>query len=478
MGTEIYPEFIDNGEHAYNQSGKSVKLSKDGTTLLIGEPFYGSNQQGRVRVLQWTGSTWEEKGDPIVHSESYHYFGTITAISENGNTIAIGVPMNSPNYNGFTKVYEWDGSSWNTKGAQIEGTNNATYSSRSIGLSLDGSTLAINDPGHNNYTGAITLYQWNSSTWTTKNIQLTGTSENSYFGKFIALSGDANILVAASFTNNTKDIDIETYKWNGSVYEDTRNTLTITKQQADTYALHTMSNDGFQLLSLSETGDTLVVADIFNEGGTNVYTLNTNDEWTNPTQIGDANAGFSAVISPDGNRIAVASIPENSTSNVKIYAKSGSSWNHEKTILGSQYNDKHGFAVSLSETGTRIAIGAPTNTGLYDPVVYSGANSGQVRVFDYVSVNTEATVTVSLVSPINNDVTVTLEVSGNANEGADYTIDKKTLTIPAGSISATARISIQEDAVTEESEYVFIEIVNVSGANVNGMQSQIIYIQD
>ena len=205
-----------------------------------------------------------------------------------------------------------------------------------------------------------------------------------------------------------------------------------------------MSNDGFQLLSLSETGDTLVVADIFNEGGTNVYTLNTNDEWTNPTQIGDANAGFSAVISPDGNRIAVASIPENSTSNVKIYAKSGSSWNHEKTILGSQYNDKHGFAVSLSETGTRIAIGAPTNTGLYDPVVYSGANSGQVRVFDYVSVNTEATVTVSLVSPINNDVTVTLEVSENANEGADYTIDKKTLTIPAGSISATARISIQE----------------------------------
>ena len=44
---------------------------------------------------------------------------------------------------GHTRIYKWDGSSWNQLGSDIDGEAAGDYSGSSVSLSSDGSVLAI-----------------------------------------------------------------------------------------------------------------------------------------------------------------------------------------------------------------------------------------------------------------------------------------------------------------------------------------------
>ncbi len=60
---------------------------------------------------------------------------------------------------------------------------------------------------------------------------------------------------------------------------------------------------------------------------------------------------------------------------------------------------------------------------------------------------------------------VTLNISGTATLDTDYSIASNTITIPAGSKSGTAILTIANDTTVENSETVFIDIAGVSGGN-------------
>ena len=61
IGSEI------NGEDAANASGESVSISADGSTVAIGAPGNSGNgiSSGHVRVYQFNGSDWIQKGIDI-----------------------------------------------------------------------------------------------------------------------------------------------------------------------------------------------------------------------------------------------------------------------------------------------------------------------------------------------------------------------------------------------------------------------------
>ncbi|POY34675.1 hypothetical protein C3K47_19010, partial [Solitalea longa] len=74
-----------------------------------------------------------------------------------------------------------------------------------------------------------------------------------------------------------------------------------------------------------------------------------------------------------------------------------------------------------------------------------------------------ASVTASLSRPTYEDVTVTYTVSGSATEGADYTITK-TITIPAGALSASVFLNSLADNIHEQNETVIVNApVTASG---------------
>lgn len=88
------------------------------------------------------------------------------------------------------------------------------------------------------------------------------------------------------------------------------------------------------------------------------------------------------------------------------------------------------------------------------------------------------TITVSLGSVLDNDVTVGLNFTGTATRGSDF-LCSDLIRIPAGSASTTVILSTLQDTVKEGNETVTVQILTVEGAELNGaMQKVDILIED
>ena len=85
------------GEDAYDFSGHSVSLSADGTTVAIGA--YGNDgnngrDSGHVRVYKFVGGAWRKLGGDIDGEDAYDQSGWSVSLSADGTTMAIGARYN------------------------------------------------------------------------------------------------------------------------------------------------------------------------------------------------------------------------------------------------------------------------------------------------------------------------------------------------------------------------------------------------
>jgi plastocyanin/aerobic-type carbon monoxide dehydrogenase small subunit (CoxS/CutS family) len=145
------------GEAAIDSSGVSVSLSSDGTTLAIGgyqNDGNGSNA-GHVRVYSWNGSAWTKLGNDIDGEAAGDESGVSVSLSSDGTTVAIGAYLNDGTASnaGHVRVYSWNGSAWTKLGDDIDGEAADDRSGYSVSLSSDGTTVAIG-AWHNNGNGS------------------------------------------------------------------------------------------------------------------------------------------------------------------------------------------------------------------------------------------------------------------------------------------------------------------------------------
>ena len=119
LGTDI------DGEAAGDESGGSVSLSADGNTLAIGAIFNNGNgtESGHVRIYQYDGSSWQQLGTDIDGEAVGDESGNSVSLSADGSTVAIGAPFNKVNEQelGHVRIYQYIDSSWQQLGADIDG---------------------------------------------------------------------------------------------------------------------------------------------------------------------------------------------------------------------------------------------------------------------------------------------------------------------------------------------------------------------
>ncbi len=111
--------FDIDGEAANDNSGYSVSLSSDGTTLAIGAPYNDASgnlltNAGHVRVYFWdttvTPNKWTKRGLDIDGEAVDDWSGYSVSLSSDGTTLAIGGPLNNGNGSdaGHVRVYKYD----------------------------------------------------------------------------------------------------------------------------------------------------------------------------------------------------------------------------------------------------------------------------------------------------------------------------------------------------------------------------------
>ena len=84
------------GEAANDNSGYSVSLSSDGTRVAIGARFNDgtSSNAGHVRIYEYSGGTWTQLGSDIDGEAADDNSGWSVSLSSDGTSVAIGAPYN------------------------------------------------------------------------------------------------------------------------------------------------------------------------------------------------------------------------------------------------------------------------------------------------------------------------------------------------------------------------------------------------
>ena len=201
------------GEAASNLFGGAVSLSSDGNTVAIGATNNdgGGSDSGHVRIYNWDGTTWSQLGADIDESAAHDRSGFSVSLSNDGSIVAIGANENTGldgTYHGYTRIFEWNSgtSSWDQLGADIDGASNYDYAGSSVALSEDGQTIAIGTPGSDspaNGAGHTSIYNWNGSSWSQIGANITGEAAGDASGanETVAISNDGTIVAIGAKKN-------------------------------------------------------------------------------------------------------------------------------------------------------------------------------------------------------------------------------------------------------------------------------------
>jgi hypothetical protein len=292
---------------------------------------------------------------------------------------------------------------WAQVGSDINGSALNDQLGRAVACSHDGTRIIAGGHAHNgNAKGMVRVYDWNGTTWELiGNQTLTGTADLDKFGSYVAISGDGNIIaVAAPFEHVSGDADkgtVRVYYLNGSTWTILPDSGSLTDASLTDVFVGSAANMflGNGTLKLSYDGKTIAMCEYgYDISGKNdvgrvlVYKYS-DGAWsykgTGATQFvgdtADAHFGFGLSMSEDGNCLAIGT--RDAGYFIEVYNWDGSSWNIKGLRLsesGLNGNDDYGTAISISNDGNTLAVGA-RNADLADGA--SGAQSGLVFVYHW-----------------------------------------------------------------------------------------------
>lgn len=202
---------ISNG----NRFGKSLAISSDGNTLVIGNT-------ASAYVYQRESNNWAQK-QRFEESENRNGFGTSVSISSNGKVLAISAATYTTNEQGYVYIYAKSGDTWALQ-SRLQSSDHS-YTDMfgiEVKLSPNGEMCAVgafqDDHSSKTQAGSVYIFSKFESTWTEKRrLQASDPESNDWFGVAMAISdlqqdGKYTLVVGAKTDDHDNKEDA------GSVY--------------------------------------------------------------------------------------------------------------------------------------------------------------------------------------------------------------------------------------------------------------------
>eukprot|EP01094_Clydonella_sp_ATCC50884_P020423 TRINITY_DN4242_c0_g1_i5.p1 TRINITY_DN4242_c0_g1~~TRINITY_DN4242_c0_g1_i5.p1 ORF type:complete len:564 (+),score=30.22 TRINITY_DN4242_c0_g1_i5:116-1807(+) len=240
-------------------------------------------------------------GSPILGTDSQRGFGERVSLSFDGTVVAIGADFSLELRQ--VRIFRWDGGTWTQMGDNID-------DGYSVSLSHDGTRVAIGSPrnGHPGLNGITRVFEWDNlnTVWEQMGGDIAEDPDD-YWGYCVSLSYDGTRLAIGAPDTAYSDYTpyARIFDWDGNSW-------------------------------------TQLGSDLDGEA------------------VGDY-SGYSVSLSSDGTRVAIgAPGPNGWTGHVQIFELVGTTWTQlGSDIDGTGAGDYFGFSVSLSEDGSRVAVGSP-----------------------------------------------------------------------------------------------------------------------
>ncbi|HVY78365.1 MAG TPA: hypothetical protein VG898_07670 [Solirubrobacterales bacterium] len=352
------------GEAGQAEFGKSLALSGDGNTALIGGGFDDSGK-GAAWVFTRSGSTWSQQGAKLTGTGEVGEgrFGTSLALSPDGNTALVGGPRDNSDV-GAAWVFTRSGSTWSQQGAKLTGADETGGGEfgRSVALSADGNTALVGGPEDDAAIGGTWVLTRSSGVWTQQGSKLTGGEEdNSEFGVLVSLSADGNTALVGGWNDDRR---------RGAAWVFTRSNGVWAQQGPKlTAGSESESGAGFGTsVSLSADGNTALIGapgDDNRKGAAWVFTRS-GSTWTQQGgkltgagAVGNPWFGYTVALSGDGNTAFIGGwLDDNWKGAVWVFKRSGSTWAQQGAKLTANDEDGEGMF------GTNVTLSADGNTAL------------------------------------------------------------------------------------------------------------------
>jgi len=158
--TQQGPKLTGSGETGTGYFAVGVALSADGNTALVGG-FIDNSQVGAAWVFTRSGGVWTQQGAKLTGSgeTGTGEFGRSVALSTDGNTALIGGPGDNGSV-GAAWVFTRSGGVWTQQGVKLTGSGEigSGLFGQSAALSADGTTALIGGPLDNGSVGAAWVF--------------------------------------------------------------------------------------------------------------------------------------------------------------------------------------------------------------------------------------------------------------------------------------------------------------------------------
>jgi len=362
------------GEKVGDESGGSVSLSADGSTVAIGARFnYDKDyMSGHAAVFRFIGTKWSQVGSDIDGDKQGDQAGGSVSLSGDGMTLAVGASFNDGNgmNSGHTRVFKFDGRNWNQMGPDIDGEAENDYSGRSVSLSSDGLTLAVGadyNDGNGTNSGHTRVFKFDDGTgWNKLGADINGEMAGDSSGKSVSLSSDGLTVAVGAIWNDgngqnsghTRVFRFDGIKWK--------------KLGSDIDGKDAFNYSGWSV-SLSGSGSVVAIGSTFYRGHVRVLEFN----GTGWNQLGldlDGKgeydqSGQSVTLSSDGSMVAIGALTNNgngyNSGHTRVFNFDGKSWKKVFEVDGKGENDDSGKSVALSSDGLTLAVGASGRVHIY-----------------------------------------------------------------------------------------------------------------
>lgn len=187
------------GSIQYDEYGSSVALSHDGNILLAGT----FSEFANILVYERENDTWQQVGDGISGVEMTADFELSVALSADGKHIAYGLRSSGEEGDGRLRVLQrTDGDQWVSQGPDIPAESLTDGQVTSVVLSADGRTVAVGmklgDTTNGENSGRVRVYRFmggdSNPVWQQLGVDLNGRDPDNFFGTTLSLSADGSMV--------------------------------------------------------------------------------------------------------------------------------------------------------------------------------------------------------------------------------------------------------------------------------------------
>ena len=267
-------------------------------------------------------------------------------------------------------------------GNDIDGEAKVDLSGYSVSMNDTGDIIAIgaiaNDGVNGSDSGHVRVWKWNGTAWVQLGGDIDGEASGDQSG-IVSMNATGTIVAIGAVINSGASGHVRVWKWNGTTW---------VQLGGDIDGEATGDQSG--IVSMNATGTIVAIGAVINSGASGHVRV---WKWNGTTWVqlggdidGEATgdfSGWSVSMNDTGTIVAVGAVTNSGVNgpvsgHVRVWKWNGTAWVQlGGDIDGEAAGDFSGWSVSINATGTIVAIGAIENDGV------NGSDSGHVRVWKW-----------------------------------------------------------------------------------------------